>query len=72
MVTHAPLTQREGREPLLRQGWPRPGSLLDLSLMTGEVSYILSSEIELEFGLALDPLAGIKELWMDFTWSLSR
>lgn len=48
------------------------GSLFDLKLFTGEATYILSSEIELGFGLALDPLVGLKELRMDFTWSLYR
>ena len=48
------------------------GSLFGLKLLTGEASYILSSEIELGFGLALDPSIGLKELRMDFTWSLYR
>ncbi len=47
-------------------------SLFDLKLLTGEATYILSSEIELGFGLALDPFVGLKEVRMDFTWSLYR
>ena len=48
------------------------GALFDLALLTGEASYILSSDFEFGLGVVLDPTAGLKELRAEFTWSLYR
>ena len=46
------------------------GSLFGLALFTGEVSYMLTSEIEFGIGLAVNPLTGWERLMLDFTLSL--
>ena len=48
------------------------GSLFGLALLTGEASYILSSDLEFGLGMALDPSYGLKELRAEFAWSLYR
>jgi hypothetical protein len=46
------------------------GSLFGLALFTGEVRYMLTSEIEFGIGLAINPLTGWERLTMDLTISL--
>jgi hypothetical protein len=46
------------------------GSLFGLALFTGEVRYMLTSEIEFGIGLAVNPLTGWERLMLDFTLSL--
>ncbi len=46
------------------------GSLFGLALFTGEVRYMLTSEIEFGIGLAVNPVTGWERLTMDLTISL--
>ena len=45
-------------------------SLFSLALFTGELNYMLSSEIEFGIGLAINPVTGWERLTLDFTLSL--
>jgi len=51
---------------------PTGGSLFNLGLFTGQVSYILSSEVTLAMGAAIDPTAGLQRLTLDLSVSLYR
>ncbi len=51
---------------------PSGGSLFNLGLFTGQVSYILNSEVTLAMGAAIDPTAGLQRLTLDLSVSLYR
>ena len=51
---------------------PSGGSLFDLGLFTGQVSYILGSEVTFGMGAAMSPSTGLQRLTFDLTVSLYR
>jgi hypothetical protein len=49
---------------------PSGGSLFNLGLFTGQVSYILSSEVTFGVGAAVNPSTGLQRLTFDLSMSL--
>jgi hypothetical protein len=49
---------------------PSGGSLFNLGLFTGQVSYILSSEVAFSMAAAVNPSAGLQQLTFDLSVSL--